>query len=127
MSDEHYEAGMRVRRAVLGDEHVERAAAAATEFDRDFQRWITENAWGSVWTREHLDRRTKSLVTIAILAALGHDELELHLGAAQNTGATPRDVAEVFFHVGVYAGVPAANSAFQMAKRLYGAQTEEEE
>lgn len=127
MNDEHYEAGMRVRRAVLGDEHVERAAAAATEFDRDFQRWITENAWGSVWTREHLDRRTKSLVTIAILAALGHDELELHLTAARNTGATPRDVAEVFFHVGVYAGVPSANSAFKMAKRLYGSQDEEEE
>lgn len=124
MSNDRYEAGMHVRRAVLGEAHVERATAAATEFDQDFQRWITENAWGSVWTREHLDRRTKSLVTIAILAALGHDELELHLRAASNTGASPRDVAEVFFHVGVYAGVPAANSAFKLAKNLYASPQE---
>jgi 4-carboxymuconolactone decarboxylase len=111
---------MEVRRAVLGDEHVDRATAAATNFDGDFQDWITETAWGGVWTRPHLDRRTKSLLTVAILAALGHDELELHLKAAANTGTTPQDIAEVFFHVAVYAGVPAANSAFKMAKQIYG-------
>lgn len=119
MSD-GYDRGMEVRRAVLGDDHVDRATAAATDFDRDFQDWITESAWGGVWTRPHLDRRTKSLLTVAILAALGHDELKLHLEAAANTGASPRDIAEVFFHVAVYAGVPAANSAFKMAKEIYG-------
>lgn len=111
---------MKVRREVLGDAHVDRATAAATDFDRDFQRWITESAWGGVWTRERLDRRTKSLVTIAILAARGDEELELHLEAAKNTGAAPADVAEVLFHVAVYAGVPAANRAFKVAKRIYG-------
>jgi 4-carboxymuconolactone decarboxylase len=110
---------MEHRRRVLGDDHVDRTTAAATEFDDDFQRWITETAWGGVWARPHLDQRTKSLVTIAILAALGHEELELHLEAASRTGATPADIAEVFFHVAVYAGVPAANSAFKQAKRLY--------
>ena len=116
---ERHDVGMAVRREVLGDAHVDRASAAATELDQDFQRWITETAWGGVWARTHLDRRTKSLLAIAILAALGHDELELHLRAAANTGATPADIAEAFFHVAVYAGVPAANSAFRMAKQVY--------
>ena len=120
MTDDRYDAGMRVRRQVLGDDHVDRVGAATTDFDHDFQQWITETAWGGIWTREHLDRRTKSLLTIAILAALGHDELELHLKAARNTGATPEDIAEAFFHVAVYAGVPAANSAFRLAKDVYG-------
>lgn len=116
---DRYERGMEVRREVLGDEHVDRASAAASEFDRDFQQWITETAWGGVWARPALDRRTRSLLTIAILAALGHEELELHLRAARNTGATPEDVAEALLHVAVYAGIPAANSAFRMAKRIY--------
>jgi 4-carboxymuconolactone decarboxylase len=120
MGEPDYEAGMKVRREVLGDDHVDRANLQTNDLDRDFQRWITETAWGGVWTREHLDRRTKSLVTIAILAALGHDELSLHLQAARNTGASEKDIAEVFFHVGVYAGVPQANRAFKMAKKLYG-------
>lgn len=119
MSDERYQTGLKMRREVLGDAHVDRATAEATDFDRDFQRWITETAWGGVWARPRLDRRTKSLLTIAILAALGHEELELHLKAAKNTGATAEDVAEAFFHVAVYAGVPAANSAFQRAKRIF--------
>ena len=119
MSDQPYQTGLKVRREVLGDAHVDRATAAATDFDRDFQRWITETAWGGVWARPGLDRRTRSLLTIAILAALGRDELELHLKAAKNTGATPEDVAEAFFHVAVYAGVPAANSAFKIAKRVF--------
>ena len=118
MGERDYEAGMKVRREVLGDAHVERSTRAISDLDRDFQRWITEMAWGGVWARDHLDRRTKSLVTLAILAALGHDELELHLEAARNTGVTSADLAEVFLHVGVYAGVPRANRAFKMAKEL---------
>lgn len=113
-----YERGMQVRRQVLGDDHVDRAIAGTRSIDADFQRWITETAWAGVWDRPGLDRRTKSLITIALLAGLGHEELELHLKAAANTGATSDDIAEVLFHVAVYAGVPAANSAFIVAKRL---------
>lgn len=120
MDDETYQAGMQVRRRVLGDAHVERATAAATDLDRDFQRWITESVWGSVWTRDTFDDRTRSLVTIAVLAALGRDELDLHLQATRNTGVTPEEVAEVLLHVGIYAGVPAANHAMQRAKALLG-------
>jgi 4-carboxymuconolactone decarboxylase len=110
---------MQARREVLGDEHVAKVTAATTALDRDFQRWLTETAWGGVWARPGLDRRTRSLITIAILAALGHNELALHLGAAGNTGATPEDVAEVLLHVAVYAGIPAANAAFGTAKGVY--------
>jgi 4-carboxymuconolactone decarboxylase len=115
--DERYEQGMKVRREVLGSEHVERSQARTTAFDADFQRFITETAWGGVWARPDLDRRTRSLVTIAILAALGREELALHLRASQNVGVDPREIAEVLLHVAVYAGVPAANSAFAVAKR----------
>ena len=114
-----YEDGMEIRRRVLGDEHVDRATAAATDLDADFQRWITENAWGGVWARPGLDLRTRSLLTIAILGALNHDELELHLRAARNTGVTPAEVSETLLHVAVYAGVPAANRAFRLAKQIY--------
>lgn len=110
--------GEKVRREVLGDAHVDRAQARATEFDAAFQRYITEAAWGSVWSRPQLDRRTRSLVTIALLGALGHyDELEMHVKAARNTGAEPAAIAEALLHVAVYAGVPAANQAFAAAKR----------
>src|SRR5829696_2211656 len=103
---------MQVRREVLGDAHVDRAQAAQTEFDVDFQRFITEVAWGSLWARPGLDRRTRSLITIGILAALGRtEELALHLRATENTGALPAEVAEALLHVAVYAGVPAANTA----------------
>src|SRR5918992_1603686 len=112
-SDSRYEAGMKVRTDVLGAEHVARAEARKTPFDADFQRFITESAWGGVWTRPDLDRRTRSLVTIALLAGLGrHEELELHVRASKNLGVDPQEIAEVLMHVGVYAGVPAANSAF---------------
>ena len=112
-----FEKGLRVRTEVLGAEHVERARARTTELDADFQRFITETAWGAVWTRPDLDRRTRSLVTIAILAALGREhELALHLRASRNTGATPREIVEALLHVAVYAGVPAANSAIALAK-----------
>ena len=115
-----YEDGMKVRRAVLGDEYVDRATEAVTDLDADFQRWITETAWGGVWARPDLDLRTRSLLTIAILGALNHDELELHLRAARNTGVTPDDIREALLHVAVYAGVPAANRAFKIAKDIYG-------
>ena len=115
-----YEDGMKVRRAVLGEEHVDRATEAVTDLDADFQRWITETAWGGVWARPGLDLRTRSLLTIAILGALDHDELELHLRAARNTGVTPDDIREALLHVAVYAGVPAANRAFKIAKDIFG-------
>ena len=118
MSDSQFDRGMKVRREVLGDAHVDRTQARATDLDRDFQRWITEAAWGGVWAGEGIDRRTRSLVTIAILAALGREELALHLRATRNTGATPTEIAEVLMHVAVYAGVPAANAAFAVAKRI---------
>lgn len=119
MTESRFDTGMRVRKEVLGSEHVERAQARATEFDADFQRFITETAWGSVWARPDLDRRTRSLVTVAILAALGREELALHLRASQNIGVDPREIAEVLLHVAVYAGVPAANSAFATAKNVF--------
>jgi len=114
-----YAAGMAVRKQVLGDAHVAGAAAAITDLDRDFQAFITRTAWGGVWARPGLDRRTRSLLTIAMMAALGHmEELKLHVRAAENTGATPADIAEVLLQVAVYAGVPAANSAFRAAKEI---------
>src|SRR2546421_2196562 len=117
MTESLYDIGMKVRKEVLGSEHVERALAHTTEFDADFQRFITETAWGSLWARPDLDRRTRSVVTIAILAALGSEELALHLRASRNTGVDPHEIAEVLLHVAVYAGVPAANAAFTMAKK----------
>jgi 4-carboxymuconolactone decarboxylase len=109
---------MQTRRAVLGDAHVDRAEAAKTPFDADFQAFITEGAWGSVWSRPGLTKRERSLITIALLAALGHDEeVAMHVRATANTGATPDDIKEALLHVAVYAGVPAANRAFRIAKR----------
>ncbi len=114
-----FDAGMRVRRAVLGAEYVDRAMAAQTTFDAPFQRFVTEVAWGSVWAREGLDVRTRSLITIALLAALGRwEQLEAHLRATRNTGATPEEIREALLHVAVYAGVPAANSAFALARTV---------
>ena len=117
--DSRYEAGLTVRTEVLGAEHVARAQARQTPLDADFQRYITETAWGGVWTRPDLDRRTRSLVTIAILAGLGRvEELELHFRASKNIDVDPREIAEVLMHVAVYAGVPAANRAFALAKTI---------
>jgi 4-carboxymuconolactone decarboxylase len=120
MSDEsRLDAGKRVRRAVLGDAHVDRAEAAATPFDAPFQKFITETAWGTVWADDTLDHRTRSLITISILSALGrHEELALHLRASANTGATSSEIRAALMHVAVYAGVPAANSAFTLAKTI---------
>jgi 3-oxoadipate enol-lactonase/4-carboxymuconolactone decarboxylase len=113
------DAGARVRAEVLGADHVARATAAMTALDRDFQAYLTRAAWGGVWARPHFDRRTRSIITIALLAALGHDhELALHIRAMQRTGATHADLSELLLHVAVYAGVPAANSAFRIAKQI---------
>ena len=117
IKDPVYEAGLAVRRRVLGEAHVKRALENATSFDEDFQELATRYAWGDIWTRPGLDLRTRSIITIAILATLGRiEELDLHVRATRNTGATPDDVKEVLMQVAVYAGVPAANSAFRIAK-----------
>lgn len=109
--------GMATRRSVLGDRHVDQAEARKTDFDADFQRFITEGAWGSVWARPGLTPRERSLVTLAILAAGGHHgELAMHARATANTGATANDLKEVLLHVAVYAGVPAANEAVRIVK-----------
>ncbi len=115
-----YEAGMVVRKQVLGEAHVARATANITSLDRDFQSFITRAAWGSVWSRPGLDRRTRSLLTIVILAALRYEEeLAMHYRASRNTGASPEDIAEALMHVAIYGGVPAANSAFRSAKEIF--------
>lgn len=123
MSESSYDRGMQIRREVLGDSHVDRADAEATDFDQDFQRFITESAWGSAWAREGLDRRTRHLVTIAIIAALGKEhELEMHLQATRNTGVKPQEVREVFHQTAIYAGVPAANRAFAIGKSVFSSE-----
>jgi 4-carboxymuconolactone decarboxylase len=115
-----YEAGLAVRRSVLGEPHVERAELATTDFDRPFQQLITEAAWGSVWSRPGWSKRERSIVTLALLAALGHDEeVALHVRATANTGATREDICEAFLHVAIYAGVPAANRAIKVAKEVF--------
>ena len=120
MVDQKFEQGMQIRRAVLGDAHVDRAEADKTDFDADFQRFITETAWGSVWSRPGLDRKTRHMLTLAILAALGKEhELAMHIRATRNTGVTPDEVKELMLQVAVYAGVPAANSAVAIAKKVY--------
>ena len=121
MKDPAYEAGLAVRRRILGDAHVKRSLQNATAaFDEEFQDLVTRHAWGDIWTRPGLDHRTRSLITIALLAAGGrHDELKLHVRATRNTGATRDEVKEVLTQVAVYAGVPAANSAFQIAKSAF--------
>ena len=118
--DDPFEQGMAIRRAVLGDAHVDRAEAGKTDFDAPFQALITETAWGSVWSRPYWDKRQRSIVTIALLAALGQDEeLALHVRATRNTGATMEDLREAMMHVAIYAGVPAANHAIKIIKRTY--------
>ena len=120
MPDQKYEQGMKVRRAVLGDPYVDRAEKNKTAFDADFQQFITETAWGSVWSRPQLDHKTRHMLTIAMLAALGHEhELAMHLRATRNTGVTQEDVKEILLQVAVYAGIPAANTAVRVAKKVY--------
>ena len=117
--DARYEAGLSVRREVLGDEYVERALASATELTRPFQEFITRTAWGSVWSRERLDRRTRSCLTLALLTALRcEEELALHVRAAVGNGVSPEEIVEVLLHTAVYAGIPAANAALRVAQAV---------
>ena len=120
MTDPRHDAGMKVRREVLGDAHVDRAIENTTEFTAPFQDFITRYAWGDVWTREGLDRRTRSCVTLAVLTALGREnEIAMHVRAAQTNGLSPAEIGEVLLHTAVYAGVPAANAAFAIAQRVF--------
>jgi 4-carboxymuconolactone decarboxylase len=117
MTDDEYDEGMRVRREVLGDEHVDRALEGATPFTKPFQEFITRYAWGSVWTRPGLDRRTRSAITLAVLTALGRErEVPLHVRAAVRNGLSEDEIGEVLLHTAVYAGVPGANAAFAIAQ-----------
>ncbi|NEE02938.1 4-carboxymuconolactone decarboxylase [Phytoactinopolyspora halotolerans] len=117
--DERYDGGMAVRRAVLGDEHVDRAGARTTDFTADFQNLITRYAWGDIWSRPGLDRRTRSCITLAMLATLHHDqELGMHVRAALRNGLTADEIKEILLQVAVYAGVPAANRAFAAAQQV---------
>ncbi len=119
MSD-RFDTGMAVRRAVLGDAHVDRAEAAKTPFDAPFQTLITESAWGTLWADDTISRRERSLLTLALLAATGNfEEIPMHIRATANTGASPQDVMQAFLHVAVYAGVPRANHAIKLAKATY--------
>ena len=119
MSDELMKKGIQTRRRVLCDKHVDDAEANKTDFDKDFQEYITTNVWASVWSRPGLTKRERSLLTIAILTALRYEEeLAMHIRATKNTGATADDIKEVLMHTAVYAGIPAANGAFKIAKKV---------
>ena len=115
---ERFENGMRVRRQVLGDAHVDRAETEKTNFDQPFQEMITEGAWGTLWADETITRRERSMLTLSILAATGNfEEIPMHVRASQNTGASPEDILQAFMRVAVYAGVPKANHAIKLAKK----------
>jgi 4-carboxymuconolactone decarboxylase len=117
--DEFYETGMKTRREVLGDEHVDRASASAGEFGRPFQEMITRYAWGGPWSRPGLDRRMRSAITLAALVSVrAENELGMHVRAALGNGLTPEEIGEVLLHTAIYAGVPAANAAFAVARRV---------
>ena len=119
MTDRHSQ-GMATRRRVLGDDHVDRAEAAKTDFDKPFQDLITEAAWGHVWSRDRITPRERSMLTIALLAALGNfEEVAMHVRATANTGATREDVMEALLHVAIYAGVPRANHAIKIARQVF--------
>ncbi|MCP3717846.1 MULTISPECIES: 4-carboxymuconolactone decarboxylase [Paraburkholderia] len=128
MNDEdRYEAGMKVRRAVLGDAHVDRSLANRTEVTEEFQNFISRYAWGEIWTRDGLPRHTRSLLTIAMMVALNRsEELALHLRAARNNGVTRDEIKEVLLQTAIYCGVPAANSAFHLADRIFREQDAEQ-
>lgn len=119
MSDNLHDAGMKVRREVLGDAHVDRAVAGTTEFSAPFQEFITNMAWGSIWTREGLGRRERSMITLAVLTTLrAEDELAMHVRAALRNGLTAEEIREVILHTAVYAGVPQANTAIATAQQV---------
>lgn len=117
---DRYEQGMKTRRAVLGDAHVDRAEANKTDFDTPFQSLITESAWGTVWSSNAISRRERSMLTLALLAATGNfEEIPMHIRATANTGASKQDIIEAFQHVAIYAGVPKANHAIKLAKQTF--------
>lgn len=117
---DRYRQGMATRRTVLGDSHVDRVQSTSTDFDRPFQELITEAAWGHVWSRPTWTKRERSIVTIALLAALGQDEeVAMHVRATANTGASREDICEALLHVAIYAGVPAANHAIRIVKQVF--------
>ncbi|ABF63292.1 4-carboxymuconolactone decarboxylase (PcaC) [Ruegeria sp. TM1040] len=127
-SNDRYGAGMAVRRKILGDAHVDRAEAAKTAFDEPFQTLITETAWGNVWASDGVSDRERSMLTLALLAALGNfDEIPMHIRATARTGASKTDVLEAFQHVAVYAGVPRANHALKLAKETYAEMDREDQ
>ncbi|AVW90309.1 4-carboxymuconolactone decarboxylase [Celeribacter baekdonensis] len=122
-----FDQGMKTRRAVLGDAHVDRAEAAKSEFDLPFQTLITEGAWGTVWSSDKISRRERSMLTIALLAATGNfEEIPMHIRATARTGASKDDVAEALQHVAIYAGVPKANHALKLAKQTFAEMEESE-
>ncbi|TNJ48438.1 4-carboxymuconolactone decarboxylase [Phaeobacter sp. B1627] len=126
-ANERFNAGMTVRRKVLGDAHVDRAEAKKTAFDAPFQTLITEGAWGTVWASDGISDRERSMLTLALLAALGNfDEIAMHIRATARTGASKTDVLEAFQHVAIYAGVPRANHALKLAKETYAEMEREE-
>ncbi len=119
MSDDQLERGMRIRREVLGDDHVDRSIERTTDFTRPFQEYVTATAWADVWSRPGLDRRMRSVATLAVLTALrSESEIPMHVRAALRNGLTPAEISEVLLHVAVYAGVPAANRAFELANAV---------
>ncbi len=120
MLSERHQKGMRVRRSVLGDAHVDRAEAAKTAFDEPFQTLITESAWGTVWADNTISYRERSLLTLALLAATGNfEEIPMHIRATARTGASKEDIMQAFLHVAIYAGVPKANHAIKLAKQTF--------
>ncbi|MEA9588452.1 4-carboxymuconolactone decarboxylase [Xanthomonas sp. WHRI 10064A] len=124
--DERYQTGLRERRRVLGEAHVERSLAARTELTTEFQDLITRYAWGTIWTRDGLPAHTRSLITLSMMVALGHDEeFKLHVRAARNNGVTPEQIKEVLLQAAIYCGVPAANHAFALAKPILEEQSAE--
>ncbi len=124
---DRYAQGMATRRSVLGERYVDATVANIDPFTEDFQRLITESAWGTVWSRDTISKRERSMLTIALLAALGHhDEVAMHVRATRNTGASMDDIKEALLHVAIYAGVPAANHAFKIAKAAYAEMKDEQ-
>jgi len=118
---DNYQKGMQVRRSILGDTYVDCAEAAKTNFDKAFQRLITESAWGTVWADDTISQRERSMITLALLAATGNfEEMPMHIRATERTGASKDDIIQAFLHVAIYAGVPKANHAIKLAKRIFG-------
>jgi 4-carboxymuconolactone decarboxylase len=124
VGDDAYEAGLQIRREVLGDDHVDRATEGASEFTAPFQEFITRIAWGGAWTREGLDRRTRSVITLAVLTALGREnEIGMHVRGALRNGLSATEIREILIHTGIYAGIPAANAAFVVADGVIAGET----